>query len=826
MAADLANETGLCKEWDPVEIRNPDQPTRPEPKRLDPLIPHAQGREMAVFVPPLEAGKVDVFIDDLIDTFPDSVRTLAMHVTSRPHAGNSEPPLRRAMLSMLKLVAEGSPSEQQIALGWLLDTRRLLVSLPSDKHEAWLGTINRIINDKGGLKEELNALEGQLNHAAHAIPLARHFLTRLRAARSSRTNKKSWAKLDKPTLADLILWTALLAKAHTGISMNLTVTRRPSRICWSDSCPFGLGGFLLRSDRAWRARIPKDSVLHVSAAINNLLEFLGTAVNVLLECSDSDAQDCILAVGDNTSGTGWIHKSSRLKSAAHKAHLMVLVLNVDCCLASQHLQGDLNTVADLLSFLGGITRAGGKTHPIVFDDPPDDILTQRFHLHCPGQIPENFKTSPLPSAISSWVLSILQTAASSLTAELKKATNQKTEPGDAGSASAPKPEEAMTLSSISHPQTDKSFSSDPSSPAFERPDGKREAESLKASVKSQWSGALCAKPQATWLRRLGTITNKVPSTATCSLFKAFSNAHPAPQCQRAITPKLLRGMHASAGLDLPTTHDLPAAVAADLAVVGSLCAHARTPQLPNQAGVTFLDRDKRETPHEHPGLSLAVCVKFLFADQKNREKNDWRSQKRTDDPVLCPVRRAASLIERIWRMVPGFTVATTVKTCAQHSRKGPVTLQLASGFPRTQLRPTCATLGVFCFDHMDIGAKSVWSGAAMGLFLANHSTERIMLMGRWLSQAFLVCIRSQVIEWTNNMSSNMIRLDSFANASRFNVADPEIPCVPHPGSMVLITPSSQHFIWLTEGARVKSKHTTSGTRNFNGSEPNLGVALD
>jgi hypothetical protein len=279
--------------------------------------------------------------------------------------------------------------------------------------------------------------------------------------------------------------------------------------------------------------------------------------------------------------------------------------------------------------------------------------------------------------------------------------------------------------------------------------------------------------------------------ATRSLFKAFSNANPAPQRQRAIAPKLLRGMHALAGLDLPTTHDLPAAVAADLAIVGLFfamrsCENTTTPQpgrtkTVDMAGVTFLDRDKRETPHEHPGLSLAVCVTFLFADQKNREKNDRRTQKRTDDPVLCPVRRAASLIERIRRLVPDFTGATTINTYAQHSRKGLVTLQLASGFLRTQLRHTCATLGgkrVFGFNRMDIGTKSVRSGAAMGLFLANHLTERIMLMGPWLSQAFLVCIRPQVIEWTNNTSSNMIRLDSFTDPSGFDMADPEIARVP------------------------------------------------
>jgi hypothetical protein len=87
---------------------------------------------------------------------------------------------------------------------------------------------------------------------------------------------------------------------------------------------------------------------------------------------------------------------------------------------------------------------------------------------------------------------------------------------------------------------------------------------------------------------------------------------------------------------------------------------------------------------------------------------------------------------------------------------------------------------VFGYDGNDIGTKTIRSGAAMGLFLANHSTERIRLMGRWLSQAFLVYIRPQVIEWTNNMSSDMIRHDSFTDASGFDTADPEIARAPPP----------------------------------------------
>lgn len=116
------------------------------------------------------------------------------------------------------------------------------------------------------------------------------------------------------------------------------------------------------------------------------------AINIWPECLEADAQDYILSTWDNTSVVGWLHSSSCFKLAAHEAHVVVvrhvalLVLNVDCCLASQHIQEDLNTVADLLSFSGGIIRARRKKKNIA-------------------------KISQLPSEISSSVLSVLQIAA-------------------------------------------------------------------------------------------------------------------------------------------------------------------------------------------------------------------------------------------------------------------------------------------------------------------------------------------------------------------------------------------------------------------------------
>ena len=72
-------------------------------------------------------GRVDGFIDDLINVFLDTpvncanqphVVPLAMHVTSRPHSGDDDEPIvRRPILSIPKLIGEGSPAEVQIVLG-------------------------------------------------------------------------------------------------------------------------------------------------------------------------------------------------------------------------------------------------------------------------------------------------------------------------------------------------------------------------------------------------------------------------------------------------------------------------------------------------------------------------------------------------------------------------------------------------------------------------------------------------------------------------------------------------------------------------------------
>jgi hypothetical protein len=56
---------------------------------------------------------------------------------------------------------------------------------------------------------------------------------------------------------------------------------RPTKIAWSNSCPFGIGGYTQKGF-GWRVRIPADSILFRDDSVNNVLEFLGMAVSVKL----------------------------------------------------------------------------------------------------------------------------------------------------------------------------------------------------------------------------------------------------------------------------------------------------------------------------------------------------------------------------------------------------------------------------------------------------------------------------------------------------------------------------------------------------------------
>jgi hypothetical protein len=186
--------------------------------------------------------------------------------------------------------------------------------------------------------------------------------------------------------------------------------------------------------------------------------------------------------------------------------------------------------------------------------------------------------------------------------------------------------------------------------------------------------------------------------------------------------------------------------------------------------LVFRDKRMRVISHTHPRLEHVVeYATVTFEDQKNGIKMDSRSQRRTGDQTFCLASRLGRAVRRIVSTEPGWTKDTLLCTI----RLGNKNQQITNTFAKRLLRHTCQLYGghkTFGFHPCEIGNRSIRSGAAMALFMKDHSTAKIMILGRWSSDAFLVYIRRPVLEWANNMSRDMVSFDSFLDVGLFDRA--------------------------------------------------------
>jgi hypothetical protein len=265
-----------------------------------------------------------------------------------------------------------------------------------------------------------------------------------------------------------------------------------------------------------------------------------------------------------------------------------------------------------------------------------------------------------------------------------------------------------------------------------------------------------------------------------ALFKALDNIGDPPKRQRAITPKFLRYLHRLGSLGRPTACALDHAV--DLLIAGFFFAtrpceivltknpgKTKTIELRD---IVFRDENSRILPHsDRMLLHRAEFVTVTWRNQKNGKRMDSRTQRRTRDPLLCPCLRLGRGVQRVLNTVPHANTHTLL--CALYNTTNKNTTHINDEFTLNLLRTTCAMFGgkpTFGFHPHEIGNRSIRSGAAMALFLKDHSTAKIMILGRWSSDAFLVYIRPQVLEWTNNMSCDMISFDSFLDVGLYDIA--------------------------------------------------------
>jgi hypothetical protein len=177
-------------------------------------------------------------------------------------------------------------------------------------------------------------------------------------------------------------------------------------------------------------------------------------------------------------------------------------------------------------------------------------------------------------------------------------------------------------------------------------------------------------------------------------------------------------------------------------------------------------------PHDSPDLHLADTVSIFFCDQnKNREKGVSRTAWATSDPNASPVTSYAAIVQRI-RALPGSSDGTPIfnyKSAANRSFLC-VTDSAMIIFLRTAV--TLIGEAVLGYKAAEVGTHSIRSGAAMALVLSQHAAWRIMLAGRWKSQALLVYIREQIQQFSKGVSERMLSNPDFYHVPDIDVLDP------------------------------------------------------
>jgi hypothetical protein len=513
MAMDLANDLVHHPGWDPSLHSSPHQHLIADRVELEPAsTPFATA--LAVRIPwlPTSDPKCDGYLDDIFMAFlpcdlarGSAVLPLVVHLLGRPvHPAESE--LREDLLSLSKFIAEATPSETKMILGWKVDSRRLLISLPDDKFRNWSSDIRLLLSEPTVTHKQLEITIGRLNHAGFIIPLARHFLSRLRTALLAAAHRHV-THLRHKHKADLRLWLCFLEWAHRGINLNLLSHRLPTRILRSDACIHGIGGYSLTSGLGWRWAVPPH--LRLRATLNTL-EFLASYVAIFMELKHSNITpfEVILAQTDSTSAAGWLRKSNFDDDAQPlqldiARTLAAMVMEHDCALVSQWFPGDQNDLSDSLS---------------RDTDLPAPVLTHLFHSSIPDQVPSNFSICPLPPELccrlETWLLSLpAPTQSQSAPLRSKLRTGATTLSSFATSTSP------TTPSLPPFNPGNASASSEPSPPPTATADSTPNTTHQRAL---QSCLAQCVPPSTQWLRPSGlTTVSAPPTTQSLQAWRSF-----------------------------------------------------------------------------------------------------------------------------------------------------------------------------------------------------------------------------------------------------------------------------------------------------------------
>ena len=327
-----------------------------------------------------------------------SVRA-AYHIFGSPTDDPNRPPC----INPIKWVA--SVSFLLKYLGYIIDTRRMIVIWPPDKRQRMRTFLDDVFvnqsgpNRRGSTPKELARVLGMIRHGSLVAPVGLFFTLRLQFLLSDKSpcnvlRPRQWWRHKRLLLPEYIL--AELRRLYNSLStdlyhhlwhrpIGLIVPRLPTIITQTDASYTGLGGWSEEFNHMWRLSIedlwacgfPKfdrhnpqfgepdidvpdknGKLCHI-----NILEFIALIIEIWICVRQLFDEHCLidgghilLAWADNTSALSWLRYASRTKRhpVRRLARFLLAFLAhpfpaLNLRVQGKHLAGELNTGADRLS---------------------------------------------------------------------------------------------------------------------------------------------------------------------------------------------------------------------------------------------------------------------------------------------------------------------------------------------------------------------------------------------------------------------------------------------------------------------------------------------
>ena len=256
---DTINDLLACKPWDEKQICSDFIKNIPPAENMNNNIPFAKASELSVDIPIEDTGKFDVYIDDFIGIKVDIANnksrlevapcTVIQKVSNNPTSENHIP--RDNMIEIDKCIAEGAIGEERICIGWILNTRKLLVKLPEHKCKAWITDLKNFIKRISVNHNDLKSLIGKLENVIIITKMQSHFMNNVYALEMKSSETKHNIKVTRNARKDAELHIHFLEKARLGININVLTFRKPTYTTIGDACEHVLGAFNVKTGIVW-----------------------------------------------------------------------------------------------------------------------------------------------------------------------------------------------------------------------------------------------------------------------------------------------------------------------------------------------------------------------------------------------------------------------------------------------------------------------------------------------------------------------------------------------------------------------------------------------